>query len=149
MRPDSYTLRGPVSLEQPMPWFVAGGLLLFALLFFIPWNSAPDNPAPSRLAFTGSTSKPLDWVNWCLGQNWGGGLSLRHRKPSDTGRPTVRFDNPVRHFIVDVSDAGSVRLMRAYSRRGEPFSSREREALKGCLTGAAAALGDPRNRRIP
>lgn len=131
-----------------MPWFVAGGLLLFAILFFVPWRSAPNDPVPSRLAFTGSTSKRLDWVNWCLGQNWGGGLTLRHRKPPDTGRPATRLDNPVRHFIVDISDEGSQRRMRAHSRRGEPFSSREREALDGCLTGAAAALGDPRNRNV-
>ncbi len=146
MRPDPYAFRGPVPFNQATPWFVAGGLLLFTILFFLPWHSAPADPAPSRLAFTGSTSKRLDWVNWCLGQNWGGGLTLRHRKPPDTGGRAARFDNPVRHVIVDVSDEGSRRLIRAYSRRGEPFSPRKREALDGCLTGAAAALGHPRNR---
>ena len=58
----------------------------------------------------------------------------------------ARLDNPVRHFIVDVIDEGPERVLKAYSRAGEPFSDREREALDGCLTGAAFALGDPRNR---
>jgi hypothetical protein len=146
MRPDRHALGGPVSLKQPLPWFVAGGLFLFAILFFIPVHTEMKNPSSSRLAFSGSTSKPIEWVEMCLGKDWGGRLSLRHRQPPEASKLMARLDNPVRHFVVDVIDEGTVRVMKAYSRSGAPFSDREREALDGCLTGAAFALGDPRNR---
>lgn len=146
MRPNPYALGGPVQLRQPLPWLVAGGLLLFAILFIIPFNMNADDPASSRLAFTGSTQRPTEWVEMCLGKDWGGRLSLRHRKSPQSDRPMARLDNPVRHFVVDIVDEGERRVLRGYSRRGEPFSVGEREALAGCLTGAAFALGDPRNR---
>jgi hypothetical protein len=129
-----------------MPWLAAGGLLLFAAFFFVPFKTTTENPAASRLAFVGSTSRQLEWVEMCLGKDWGGRLSLRHRKPPAISKPMARLDNPVRHFIVDVVDEGPERVLKAYSRAGERFSDREREALDGCLTGAASALGDPRNR---
>jgi len=135
-----------VPLNQPLPWLAAAGLAIFAVLFLVPFRTPANNPDPSRLAFTGTTEKPLDWVDMCLGKDWGGRLSLRHRLRPDTALPTVRLDNPVWHFVVDVSDEGKIRRLRAYSRRGEPFTPRQIEALDGCLTGKAPSLGDPRNR---
>lgn len=82
----------------------------------------------------------------CLGKDWGSRLNLRHRPAPDAPVPTVRLDNPVWHFVVDVADEGKLRRLRAYSRHGELFTSRQIEALDGCLTGHAPALGDPRNR---
>lgn len=135
-----------VPLNQPLPWLAAAGLAIFAVFFLVPFRTPANNPDPSRLAFTGTTEKPLDWVEMCLGKDWGGRLSLRHRLRPDTALPTVRLDNPVWHFVVDVSDEGKIRRLRAYSRRGETFTPRQIEALDGCLTGKALSLGDPRNR---
>lgn len=135
-----------VPLNQPLPWLAAASLAIFAVFFLVPFRTPANNPDPSRLAFTGTTEKPLDWVDMCLGKDWGGRLSLRHRLRPDVALPTVRLDNPVWHFVVDVSDEGNIRRLRAYSRRGEPFTSRQIEALDGCLTGKAPSLGDPRNR---
>jgi hypothetical protein len=129
-------------------WFAAGGLLLFAILFVGPCRRTTADAAPGRLAFTGSTPKTLDWVEMCLGKDWGGRLSLRHRKAPSSERPMARLDNPVRHFVVDVIDDGAERVLRAYSRDGKPFSKREEEALAGCLTGAAFGLGFPRNSNV-
>ena len=131
--------------RQPLMWFAgAAGLMLFALLYFVPLYVEEADPDPARLAFSGSTSKPLDWVETCLGKDWGGRLSLRHRANPKGPSPAVRLDNPVRHFVVDVVDTGQARVLRAYSQSGEPFGEREIEALDGCLTGAAFALADPR-----
>jgi hypothetical protein len=130
-------------LTQPLPWLAAAGLAIFAVFFLAPFRTPADDPDPSRLAFTGTTERPLNWVEMCLGKDWGGRLSLRHR-PAPVS--TIRLDNPVWHFIVDVADEGRLRRLRAYSRHGEPFTPRQIEALDGCLTGHAPALGDPRNR---
>lgn len=146
MRPDPHALGETVTLRHPLPWFVAGGMLLFSFLIFIPLNSRIDDPTPARLAFTGSTEKPLEWVEMCLGKDCGGRLTLRHRKAPQGTTRTARLDNPVRHYVVDVVDTGGERVLRGYSRRGEPFSNREREALDGCLTGAAFSLADARKR---
>lgn len=145
MRPVPTTFN-PVSLKQPLLWLVTAGLFLFAVLFIVPRHVPANDPAPSRLAFSGSTSKSAEWVEMCLGKDWGSRLPLRHREAPKASKPIVRLDNPVRHFVIDVVDEGSERVIKGYSRKGEPFSKREHEALDGCLTGAAFALGDPRNR---
>lgn len=126
------------------PWITVLGLIGFAAFIFIPLNTKADHPAPDRLAFEGQTKKPLREVSFCLGQNWGNRLSLRRRQ--DPSPNMARLTNSVLHYIVDVIDEGSVRQLRAYSRRGEAFNKREIEALDGCLTGKALSLGDPRNR---
>ncbi|WP_155738134.1 hypothetical protein [Sphingobium yanoikuyae] len=133
-----------VPLNQPLPWLVAMGLFIFSILFFAPFGTSASDPSHDRLAFEGKTDRPLEWVEMCLGKDWGGRLSLRHRKaPSQS---VARLDNPVRHYVVDIVDEGVVRQMRAYSRHGEAFTKREIEALDGCLTGRAFSLADPRNR---
>jgi hypothetical protein len=129
-----------------MPWLAAAGALFFAILFVMPLYVPTRDPIPSRLAFTGSTLKSVEWVEMCLGKDWGGRLSLRHRGPTKASAPTTRLDNPIRHFVVDLTDEGSLRVLKAYSHTGEPFSRREREALDGCLTGAAFGLADPQRR---
>ena len=132
-----------VPLNHPLPWVVAG-LVLFSILFFFPSNAVESDPSHDRLVFQGKTDRPLQWVEMCLGKDWGGRLNLRHREANSAS--SARLDNPVRHYVVDVIDDGIVRHMRAYSRHGEAFSRREIEALEGCLTGRAFSLGDPRNR---
>lgn len=126
------------------PWIAAIGLIGFAGFFFIPLETVAEQPSPDRLAFEGQTTKPLGEVSFCLGKDWGSRLALRHRLAPSSNR--ARLTNSVRHYTIDVIDEGSVRNLRAYSRRGSAFSKREIEALDGCLTGRAFALGDPRNR---
>lgn len=109
------------------------------MLFLVPFRTPANNPDPSRVAFTGTTKKPLDWVDVCWGKAWGGRLSLRHRLRPDTGLPTVRRNYPVWHFVVDVSHEGNIRRLRAYSRRGEPFTPQQINVLDGYLTGEAVA----------
>lgn len=86
------------------------------MFFLVPFRTPANNPDPSRLAFTGTTEKPLERVAMCLGKDWSGRLSLRHRLRPDATLPTARLDNPVWHFVVDVIDEGGLRRLRAYSR---------------------------------
>jgi hypothetical protein len=125
------------------PWIAAVGLIGSAGFFFIPLNTGAEQPSPDRLAFEGQTTKPLGEVAFCLSKDWGSRLALRPRLAPSSNM--ARLTNSVRHYTIDVIDEGSVRKLRAYSRRGGPFSKREIEALDGCLTGRAFALGTPRN----
>lgn len=112
-----------------------GAGILAAIFIVYPFSMNAKDPSPSRLAFVGSASTPFEWITMCLGQNWDGQLNLRVRKAPKAEMPTARFDNPVQHFIVDVVDQGNERVVRGYSRRGEPFTARTRKALSGCLNG--------------
>lgn len=115
----------PVSPSRPVPWIAAGGFFLFA----IPCLTPRHVPAPSRLAFAGSTSKPVEWVWMCLGRDWVRRLSLRHRGSTQAFRSTTRLDHPVRHFVVDTTGKGPQRAPRADLDAGEPFGGRRARGI--------------------
>jgi hypothetical protein len=130
--------------DRFLPWTSATGLIVFVGVLFIPLHTKADQPSASRIAFEGQTTKSLEEVSYCLGQDWGHRLTLRPRKAPSSN--ITRLTNPVWHYTVDVIDQGPIRKLRAYSRRGGPFRQREIEAIDGCLTGAAPALANPRKR---
>ena len=123
--------------RQAIPWLAAASIFLFGAAFAVPAFINRGNPDQSRLAFRKSTDQPLQWVEYCLGADWNGDLSLRHRESPRGDYSTARLDNPVRRFVVDVADEGERRVIKAYTRHGEPFSPREYAALSRCLRGPA------------
>ena len=98
------------------------------------WSSRP----PALIA---RSNLPAEDVMFCLEKNWLGRLSLQRVGSPKTPSKTTRLHNPVSKISVDVTDLGSRREIRAYSRGDRPLSPTQSAAINDCATGLNKALG--------
>ncbi len=89
-------------------------------------------------------------LNFCLGKDYSGRLTLHRANSPPEPAQTTRFRNRLQHMIVDVSAQvpnGSV--VRVFKLNDRPLSRIHRLAIQSCIPeNGLPVAGDPRNREF-
>ena len=120
------------------PWLAIGLCAALAVLvvYLLPRALAPLFGVTSR--YSGEpvleieTQGSQDWLVYCLGRNWRGGLSLWRSPSPETGQE--RLYNPVRDLVIDVIEGPDGRRIVVYSNSGEALSKQETDAVQFCAS---------------